>query len=115
MVALHLKSSKTDQLEKGASVYLTRSNNELCPGSAYIAVRGTDPGPLFRLADGNSLLKSYIVGQVREVLLSLGYDQLNMPDIVSGLGRQGQQQQQQVSQTLTSKQWWSSSAFRTYI
>ena len=77
LVSLHLRHAKTDQLGKGAYIYLSRTNNDLYPVAAllaYIAVRGQDPGPLFRLADGSPLLKEQFVRSVREALLTLGYN-----------------------------------------
>ena len=70
LVSLHLRHAKTDQLGKGAYIYLSRANNDLCPVAAllaYIAVRGQDPG---RLADGSPIF----VRSVREALLTLGYN-----------------------------------------
>ena len=77
LVSLHLRHAKTDQLGKGAYIYLSRTNNDQCPVAAllaYIAVRGQDPGPLFRLANGSPLLKEQFVRSVREALLTLAYN-----------------------------------------
>ena len=41
---------------------------------AYLAVRGKEPGPLFRLSDGRLLTKQIFVDEVRSALSVLGYD-----------------------------------------
>ena len=78
LIELVLKCSKTDQLGRGARIYIGRTDTELCPVAAliaYLAVRGMDSGPLFRLQDGTPLLKTFVVNRVREALLTLGYNQ----------------------------------------
>jgi len=77
LVRIHLRKSKTDQLGKGADIYLGRTDEDLCPVAAllaYMAVRGGEPGPLFRLCDGRWLTKEIFVARVRYALSVLGYD-----------------------------------------
>ena len=74
---IHLSHSKTDELGKGVDIYLGKTGQDLCPVSAmlaYLAVRGKDPGPLFRLRDGRFLTEDIFIARVRVVLTVLGYD-----------------------------------------
>ena len=60
MAILRIKASKTDEFRHGVNVFLRRTDNDLCPVAAllaYIARRGTDPGPLFRFSDGSRLTR----------------------------------------------------------
>ena len=62
LVKIHLKTSKADQEQKGADVYVGKTGDILCPVSAllaYLAVRGALPGPLFQLQDRSPLTKDY--------------------------------------------------------
>ena len=50
MLRVHLKRSKYDQFGRGVDVFVGRTGNVLCPVAAvlaYLAVRGSSPGPLF--------------------------------------------------------------------
>lgn len=70
-----LKFSKTDQLGKGAEVYLGRTGCTLCPVAAslaYMAVRGDQPGQFFRFRSGQALTKAKFVQEVRSVLRRAG-------------------------------------------
>ena len=63
-VKIHLRRSKTDQFGKGIDihVYLGTTGDDLCPVSAllaYLAVRGSAAGPLFRLHDSRSLTRDF--------------------------------------------------------
>ena len=48
MIELVLKCSKTDQLSRRAQIYLGKTDTELYPVTALLAVRGMEPGPLFK-------------------------------------------------------------------
>ena len=55
VIRIKLHSSKTDQFSQGVNIFLGRTGLDLCPVSAllaYLAVRGSEPGPLFKLSDG---------------------------------------------------------------
>ena len=41
---------------------------------AYLAVRGMETGPLFKLSDGRFLTKQIFIARVRSALSVLGYD-----------------------------------------
>ena len=80
VIRLNIKASKTDPFRQGVSVYLGRTGNTLCPLVAmlsYLAARGTEPGPLFRLKDGRPLTKAAFVTGVRQALLQAGVDAKN--------------------------------------
>ena len=77
IVKVHLSHSKTDQFRQGVDIYLGKTGQELCPVSAllaYLAVRGKDPGPLFKLRDGCFLTKEIFIERVRVALDVLGLD-----------------------------------------
>ncbi len=76
-VRIHLRHSKTDQYGRGVEVYLGKTDEELCPVSAllaYLAIRGNESGPLFRLNDGRYLTKEIFIAKVRAALSVLGLD-----------------------------------------
>lgn len=77
VVQVRIKASKTDPFRKGVSVYLGRTDRDLCPVgavAAYLAVRGRDPGPFFRFIGGKPLTRVALVRRVREALQPSGVD-----------------------------------------
>ncbi len=77
LVEIHLKISKTDQERKGVSVYLGKTDDDLCPVaavSAFLAVRGRAPGPFFRFQNLSPLTKDTFIKHVRAALSTLGYN-----------------------------------------
>ena len=78
MVFITLKQSKTDQLRKGITIVLGRTNKTpLCPVSAllsYLVVRGMVPGPLFVWSDGQFLTRAHFVREVKQALELAGAD-----------------------------------------
>ena len=78
ILQVHLKVSKTDPFRKGIDVYIGRTNNDLCPVAAmmaYLAVRGNNPGALFRFKDGRLLSRVRFVECIRAALARSGLDQ----------------------------------------
>ena len=76
-VLLNIKASKTDPFRKGVTVWLGRTNRDICPVAAiisYIATRGLSPGPLFRFKDGTPLTRPRLVRELRAALSSEGID-----------------------------------------
>ena len=76
-VQVRLKQSKTDPFRKGVSIYLGRTQSDLCPIVAilaYIAVRPAGSGPLFVFQDGSFLTRDRLVAAVRRALSSAGMD-----------------------------------------
>ena len=77
LLKIHLRFSKCDQFGKGVDVFMGRTTNKLCPVSAclaYIAIRGSAPGPFFCFKNGSPLTKPQFISQVREVLTEAGLD-----------------------------------------
>ena len=75
LARVSIKASKTDPFRKGVAVYLGRTNNDLCPVTAlaaYLAVRGTLPGPFFLLANGCPLTREMFVTRVKALLTKAG-------------------------------------------
>ena len=55
-----IKVSKTDPFRKDISIYVGRTGNDLCPVASlttYLAARGGEPGPFFRMEDGRPLTR----------------------------------------------------------
>ena len=78
MVFVHLKQSKTDQLKRGVTIVLGRTNKvPLCPVSAllnYLVARGKAPGPLFIWSSGRYLTRAHFVAEVQKALELSGVD-----------------------------------------
>ena len=71
ILKIHLKGSKTDQTKIGLDLFVGRTHNEICPVAAmlaYLAVRGQDEGPLFKLSDGRPLSRQLLVQRMRATL-----------------------------------------------
>ena len=104
---------------KGAKVYLGRTGDSLCPIAAleaYLSVRWSNPGPLFRWESGVPLSKSSFVKHVKSALIQVGLPAKNYSGhsfrievattaAVAGL-------EDSAIQTLGC---WESSAFKRYI
>ena len=74
-----IKVSKTDPFRQGSTVTLGKTDRLLCPISAilpYVAVRGSEAGPLFRFQDGSLLTRDIFVKGVRHLLMAAGIDPL---------------------------------------
>ena len=74
-VRLIIKQSKTDPFGTGAVVLLSRTTNDLSPVAAvlaYLARRGSTPGPLFILEDGSPLSRQRLVLGLRQALSASG-------------------------------------------
>ena len=72
-----IKRSKTDPFRTGVTIYIGRTNCELCPVAAVLAYmrrRGPSPGPLFRFADGKPLARPQFVTEVKQALTMAGVD-----------------------------------------
>ena len=74
---VRIKASKTDPFRKGISVYLGRTDTDLCPVAAilgYMVHRGFRQGPFFMFQDGRFLTRDRFVAQVRRALQAAGVD-----------------------------------------
>ena len=77
VIRVHIKASKTDPFRQGVFVYLGATGNDFCPVaavSAYLAVRGREPGPFFRFASGAPLTREALVKQLRAALSQFDVD-----------------------------------------
>ena len=74
---IRIKASKTDPFRKGVSVFLGRTDTDICPVAAilgYMVQRGSQKGPLFLFSDGRFLTRERFVDQVRRALQVAGVD-----------------------------------------
>ena len=72
---VRIKGSKTDPFREGVNIFLRRAHNKLCQVEtmlAYLAVRGSASGFLFKFADGHLLTKEHFTKEAREALLAKG-------------------------------------------
>ena len=72
---VRIKASKTDPFRQGIS--LGKVASDLCPVSAmlaYLVVRGSHAGPLFKFSDGRSLTRQRLVTAVKEALDAAGVE-----------------------------------------
>ena len=70
-ISVRIKASKTDPFRQGITIYLGSTHTAICPVNAilaYIAVRGTDHGPLFYFSDKRLLTRERFVREVRAAL-----------------------------------------------
>ena len=77
MLEIKIKASKTDQTRNCVSLFVGRTHNCLCPVTAilaYLAARGTSPGPLFLLKDRTTLTRQKLVKMVQSTLQLAGID-----------------------------------------
>ena len=75
IITIHLWQSKTDQLSKGAHIYLGRTYSILCSVAAllaYLAIRPPTIGPLFIFQEGGSLTRRKLVDHLRAAVSQLG-------------------------------------------
>ena len=59
------------------SIFLGKTGNQLCPVAAlaaYLAIRGSQPGPFFQFRDGHPLSRERFVTKVRGALTEAGLD-----------------------------------------
>ena len=118
IIRLWIKCSKTDPFRQGCFIYLGQGRPPLCPVAAslaYLNLRGPEPGPLFRYANGSPLSRQQLSTSLQSILRSAGVSgqysghsfrigaattaaQRGIPDhLIKTLGR------------------WSSDAYQTYI
>ena len=83
VVTIRLRRAKTDPFGRGVSIYLGKTETDICPVAAilnYLAVRPQGEGPLFVHRDGSPLLKQQFITGVRQALSAAGLD----PSLYSG-------------------------------
>ena len=72
-----IKASKTDPFRKGVTVYLGRTDADLCPVSAilaYMVQRGTEKGPFFWFTNSRFLTRERLVTAMRGALQQAGVE-----------------------------------------
>ena len=77
LIKVHIKQSKTDPFRQGVGIYLGATDSPICPVSGilpYLAVRGTQPGPLFITNDGKYLTRLSFSKRINVLLESLQVD-----------------------------------------
>ena len=116
LIRLHLRRSKTDQLGRGADIFLGRADDDLCPVAAilaYLAIRGDAAGPLFRRSSTDPLTKAWFVSEVRRNLASLGLCQAHYAGHSFRIGAATAAGIE--DSTIQALGCWSSAAFLSYI
>ena len=76
-VEVRIKASKTDPFRQGVSVFLGRTDADLCPVGAvldYMVRRGSGQGPFFLFSDGRFLSRERFVASVRSALQAAGVE-----------------------------------------
>ena len=76
-IQLHIKQSKTDPFRQGVNIYLGRTDQDICSVRAifaYLATRGSKPGPLFILPDGRWLTRTIFSSAIDKILLEMHMD-----------------------------------------
>ena len=77
MVVISIKQSKTDPLRKGVQITLGATQDDVCPIKAimpYLAIRGSQPGPLFLTKDNHFLTQSAFRTNLLSILQEVGLD-----------------------------------------
>jgi hypothetical protein len=119
IMRIHIKYSKTDQLGRGADVYLGRTHQDLCPVAsllAYLAVRGDGEGPLFKFANGQYLTKERFTARIREALTAVGRCSANYAGHSFRIGAATTAAEKGLEDaTIKALGRWHSSAYQTYV
>ena len=71
------KTSKTDREFKGVHIFVGKTGDDLCPVAAvtaFLAIRGNSPGPMFQFKDRTPLTKQRFISHIRKALQSAGID-----------------------------------------
>ena len=75
LLAVCIKQSKTDPFRQGTTIFMGKTDTILCPVAAmlaYMALRGSGEGPLFRLQDKQPLTRQRLVAAIHKVLAEAG-------------------------------------------
>ena len=116
MIRVHLRMSKCDQFGQGVDVFLGRVDSPVCPVAAllaYIASRGSSPGPFFILDDGTPFTKGAFVIVLHALLTEAGLNTELFAGHSFRIGAATTAGLQDSTIQVLGR--WSSSAFRTYV
>ena len=75
LVRVSIKALKTDPFRRGVNVFMGKTDNDLCPVAAvgaYLAGRGSKPGPFFIFQSGSPLSREMFVRRMRTTLGEAG-------------------------------------------
>ena len=75
LIAVHINQSKTDPFRKGVTLYFGATSHPICPLAGilpYLALRGSQLGPLFLTKDGVGLTRHALTTFLDTVLIKLG-------------------------------------------
>ena len=70
-----IKASKTDPFRKGSEIHIGLGRHPLCAVQAmmaYLSHRGSSPGPLFCLQDGQPLSRGLLTDWLRQIMAAAG-------------------------------------------
>ena len=74
-LVVRLCRSKNDPFGAGTRLHLGATGHSLCPVSSmtgYLAIRPSEPGPLFLFRDGSTLSRTKLIQCLRQALSSVG-------------------------------------------
>ena len=72
---IKIKASKTDPFRKGSDIHIGLGRHSLCAVQvmmAYLSQRGSSPGPLFCLRDGQPLSCGLLTKWLRQIMAAAG-------------------------------------------
>ena len=119
MLKVVLKYSKTDQMGRGAEVFIGKTGGTLCPVAgilSYMVVRGNHEGQFFMFQDGQPLTKDKFVKHVRLALQAAGLPYSNFAGHSFRIGAATTAAAAGVEDsTIRTLGRWSSDAFHAYI
>ena len=118
ILAIRLRHSKTDPFGAGATLYVGRTGDTLCPVSAmlaYLAVRPKTPGPLFIYKDGTPLSRTCLIRELRLALESAGIQSAQFSGHSFRIGAATIRQPKSASVMPSSRQWADGSHRRTPV
>lgn len=119
MMRIYLKRSKADQFGKGAHIYIGKTDNELCHVAvvlAYMASRGSNQGPFFKLKDDTPLTKAKFLHLICDALQEIGLPYMNFAGHSFRIGAATAAAKMGLEDSTICKLGrWNSAAFLTYI
>ena len=119
MVVISVKQSKTDPLRSGAQITLGATEDDICPVKAlmpYLAIRGSQPGPLFLTKDNHYLTQSAFRANLSSLLQEVGLDTKSYNTHSFRIGAATSAESAGLTESqIKSMGRWKSDAYRRYI